>query len=160
MKKRPCRFRCDLCRVNFESLDRFSAHLTSRAHLIQKLQTAQQEVQLFADEISTDNLGLCDDENGLLVLDNLFEQEFLNVDDEMLGSESSFDDSDTSLDEFISGVSDNSSSDGDIDNVARRPRQQDSYFPFQSALPIQMIRTLGWGGGVSHPHTPPQVSRT
>lgn len=134
MKKRPCRFRCDLCRVNFESLDRFSAHLTSRAHLIQKLQTAQQEVQLFADEISTDNLGLCDDENGLLVLDHLFEQEFLNVDDEMLGSESSFDDSDTYLDEFISGVSDDSSSDGDIDNVARRPRKQDSYFPFPSEI--------------------------
>jgi hypothetical protein len=71
-------------------------------------------VQLFADEISTDNLSLCDDENGLLVLDHLFEQELLNVDDEMLGNESSFDDSDTYLDEFISGVSDDSSSDGDI----------------------------------------------
>ena len=91
-------------------------------------------MQLFADEISTDNLGLCDDENGLLVLDHLFEQEFLNVDDEMLGSESSFDDSDTYLDEFISGVSDDSSSDGDIDNVARRPRKQDSYFPFPSEI--------------------------
>jgi hypothetical protein len=56
-------------------------------------------VQLFADEISTDNLSLCDDENGLLVLDHLFQQELLNVDDEMLGNESSFDDSDTYLDE-------------------------------------------------------------
>jgi hypothetical protein len=115
-------------------LDRFSAHLTSRAHLIQKLQTAQQEVQLFPDEISTDNLGLSDGENGLLVLDHLFDQEFLNVDDEMLDNESSFDDSDSYLDEFISGVSDDSSSDGDIDNVSRRPRQQDSYFPFPSEI--------------------------
>ena len=36
---------------------------------------------------------------------------------------------------FRRGISDDSSSDGDIDiNVSRRPRQQDSYFPFPSKI--------------------------
>ena len=36
--KKACRYHCEICEVNFETLDRFSVHLASRGHLICKLQ--------------------------------------------------------------------------------------------------------------------------
>ena len=36
--KKACRYTCDICEINFETLDRFSVHLASRGHLICNLQ--------------------------------------------------------------------------------------------------------------------------
>ncbi len=49
MKKRVCRRRCESCGINFETLQRFSIHLASRAHLMQGLQTQANDITLSAD---------------------------------------------------------------------------------------------------------------
>ena len=133
MKKRVCRYRCDICRVNFESWDRFNIHSASRAHHIRELQTTQNDEQMIIlNEQPTDDVVLCGNGNGLLTPDPV--QHIPGA-----GPEVNFDE-DVSytddIDEHFSDVdvSECDSGDDDIENDYSTAKQKSAFFPFPSEI--------------------------
>ena len=69
MKKRACRYHCDLCNLSFETWYRYSTHVSARGHLLKELSApVTANIQLVVDEpVAQEDtvLGLDDEESGL-----------------------------------------------------------------------------------------------
>ncbi len=126
MKKRVCRRRCESCGINFETLQRFSIHLASRAHLMQGLQTQANDILLVSDDDITLSADAWDFEDRSLVP---VTAELNLVGIESLSHEENLMDMDVDMDGF------SDTSDAEVDGESSTTRnQQNAYFPFPSEV--------------------------
>ena len=133
MKKRVCRYRCDICRVNFESWDRFNIHSASRAHRIRELQRTQNDEQVnILNEQPTHDVVLCGNGDGLLTPDPVQHIPAVGPEENVDEDVTSTDD----IDEYFSDVdvSECESSDDDIENDYLTAKQKSAFFPFPSEI--------------------------
>ena len=126
--KKACRYRCEICEVNFETLDRFSVHLASRGHLICKLQNnAANGIRLDKE----DDIALSNDAESTEV----FPEIVLDVQDTShfeSEEESSMEmDPFSDVESIITDVG--ADSDGEIFKNTTQQRLND-YFPFPSEI--------------------------
>ncbi|CAB3981829.1 PREDICTED: uncharacterized protein LOC109581930 [Paramuricea clavata] len=140
MKKRVCRHHCKCCGINFETSERFSIHLASRAHFMQGLQTPADDIQLVSDN----NITLFVDAEGFqdrsLVPDT--------TEQNLVGLESPSDE-ENPMD--MDGFSDTSDAevDGKISLTTCR-NQEHAYFPFPAEI---FFLLYSYAHNISRPKT-------